>query len=281
MVLRVGEEVTTLAPGDPVVAVTHPEDPYGVDTARGRGNLSAGVRLPGHQAPGSYARFVARHERMWLPLPPHVDREQAALTLWSFSTVHRLLVDRIRIGLGDVVVVLGATGAMGIATVQLARLLGARPVAATRDLGKADQLRALGAVDVVDTGDLDAAVGQLDHLTDGRGPEHLVDFVGDHRVFARMLAAVRLGGSVCVAAGEESPDPLPIRARDLVRAELDVVGVRGARRADMLVSLDLLARGRLSIPVAARFPLSEAAAAHAAMEAGLDSVGRVVLVPER
>ena len=280
-VVRTGDEVTAFAPGDSVVAVTHPEDPDGIDTARGLGNLSSGLAIPGHQARGSYARFVARDERMWLPLAGHVDREQAALTLWAFSTAHRLLVDRLRVGLGDVIVVLGATGATGVATIQLARLLGARPVATTRDVGKADQLAALGAVDVVDVTDLDDATGRLDRLTGGQGADHLIDFVGDHDVLARMIPSMRLGGTVGVAAGEESPDPLPIRARDLIRAELAVVGVRGARRIDMLTSLDLLTRGQISIPVAARFPLSKAAEAHAAMEAGLHSVGRTVLVPER
>ena len=63
--------------------------------------------------------------------------------------------------------------------------------------------------------------------------------------------------------------------------ELTVLGVRGARRIDVLTSSDLLAREQISIPVTARFPQSEAAAAHAALEGRLRTVGRVVLVPER
>lgn len=95
VVVWAGADVTTLVPGDHVVAVTHPEDPYGLDTARGLGNLSTGIDIPGHQTLGSYARFLVREEELWLKVPNSLDLEQAASTLWSFSTAHRVLMDRL------------------------------------------------------------------------------------------------------------------------------------------------------------------------------------------
>jgi NADPH:quinone reductase-like Zn-dependent oxidoreductase len=65
-------------------------------------------------------------------LPAHVDLEQAAITLWSFSTAHRVVVDRMRVGIGETLLVIDATGAMGVATVQLGKLRGARVIAACR-----------------------------------------------------------------------------------------------------------------------------------------------------
>jgi NADPH:quinone reductase-like Zn-dependent oxidoreductase len=276
-----GPEVRTLSPGDRVVAVTHPEDPYGAETARGLGNLSAGLDIPGHQSPGSYARYLVRDEQLWLPLPSSVDIEQAAVTLWSFSTAHRVLTSRLRTGLGDIVVILGATGAMGIAAIQLARLLGARPVAGTRDPAKEKQLRALGAVDVLDVCDLDAIPAQLRALSEGRGVDQVIDFAGHPQTLFSVTSALRVGGSVCISAGEESANPMPFRAVDMIRLEMNLLGIRGARRGDMLAALDLLNQQRISIPVAHRFPLSQAATAHEVMEAGLHEVGRVVLIPER
>jgi NADPH:quinone reductase-like Zn-dependent oxidoreductase len=62
---------------------------------------------------------------------------------------------------------------------------------------------------------------------------------------------------------------------------MNLLGVRGARRGDMLTVLALLEQERITIPIARRFPLAEAVAAHELMESGLDDVGRVVLIPDR
>ncbi len=78
-VLAVGGAVTRFKPGDRVIGVTHPEDPQSVETARGLGNLSRNLAIPGHQALGSYAQHLVRDERMWLPLPDGVDYEQAGI----------------------------------------------------------------------------------------------------------------------------------------------------------------------------------------------------------
>lgn len=276
-----GPSVTSVSPGDHVVAVTHPEDPYGAETARGLGNLSRGIDIPGHQSLGSYARYLVRDERLWLQLPPEVDLEQAALTLWPYSTAHRIVVDRLRVALNDVVVVLGSTGAMGIATVQLAKILGARPVAATRDLAKTEQLKHLGAVEVIDASDVDATHSTLARLTNGHGPDHLIDFAGDGQTLSTLVGEVRVGGTICVGAGEERTGPIPVTAADLISLELNVLGVRGARRADMLTVLQLLHLGSIATPIAHRFPLRCAVDAHQAMDGGLDVVGRVLLIPER
>ena len=277
----VGSLVTTLSPGDHVVAVTHPEDPYGVETARGLGNLSSGIDLPGHQSLGSYARYLIRDERLWLKLSPSVDLEQAALTLWPFSTVHRILTDRLHVHLSDVVVILGSTGGMGIAAIQLVKLLGARPVAATRDLSKTPQLRELGAVDVMDARDLDAGLATLHALTAGRGPDHVIDFAGNLDVLSAVASAIRVGGSICMGAADESAGQVPISVADMIRFELNVLGIRGARRTDMLAALELLEHQQITIPVAHRFPLAQAVDAHETMERGIRDVGRVLLKPER
>lgn len=281
VVTWVGVDVTSLTPGDHVVAVTHPEDPYGIDTARGLGNLSTGIDIPGHQALGSYARFLVREEMMWLKVPATLDLEQAASTLWAFSTAHRIVMDRLQPRLNEFVVVLGSTGAMGIAAIQLAAMRGARPVAATRDKAKADQLRELGAFHVLLLEDLGSAVETLNDLSAGRGVEHIIDFAGDPDVLRQLSTGLRLGGTVCIGAGEERGGGLPFRAADIIRNELNLLGIRGARRIDMVTSLDLLVQGRIHIPIARRFPLSQTALAHTTMEEGLPDVGRVLLIPER
>ena len=139
-VVAVGAAVTRFKPGDRVIGVTHPEDPDSVETARGLGNLSRNLAIPGHQAFGSYAQYLVRDERMWLPLPDGVDYEQAGVALWPFSSSHRVVHDRLKVRLGDTVLIAGASGGMGQATMQLCKLAGARVLATTRHAGKAATL---------------------------------------------------------------------------------------------------------------------------------------------
>src|ERR1700749_3165338 len=98
---------------------------------------------------------------MWLPLPDGVDWEQAGVALWPFSSSHRVVADRLKVRPGDNVLVTGASGGMGQATMQLAKLAGGHVIATTRHEGKAATLRELGADAVVVTADEDEAFKEM------------------------------------------------------------------------------------------------------------------------
>jgi NADPH:quinone reductase-like Zn-dependent oxidoreductase len=277
-VVAVGAKVRRFKPGDHVVGVTHPEDPHSVETARGLGNLSRNLSIPGHQAFGSYAQYLVRDQHMWLPLPAGVDYEQAGVALWPFSSSHRVVCDRLRVRLGDTVLVTGASGGMGQATVQLARLAGARVIANTRHQSKAATLRELGADAVVVTADLEHARTEVLALTGGDGVNHAVDYTGDPDLLRFLAGVSRLGGSIVVSS-EQGSDPLPFTAADLIRLELNVLGIRGARMADMVTVLKLLGEARIRTRIAACFPLAQVGAAHMLLQSSPDLIGRIVVLP--
>jgi NADPH:quinone reductase-like Zn-dependent oxidoreductase len=278
-VVAVGAQVAEFKVGDRVMAVVHPENPYSRETARGLGNLSTGIDIPGHQALGSYAQYVVRDQSLWLPVPDGVELEQAALTLWAYSTSHRIVADRLGVRLGETVIVAGASGGMGLATVALARLTGARTIALTRSADKAAALREIGVDEAMVITDCDAALAELRELTDGYGAEHAVDFTGDHDVLGLLVGGLALGGRLLVAAGEGGPQTLPIAIRQFVALELTVLGIRGARISDTRVVRDLMAAGRIHTPVAARFALRDIAQAHVWFEEQRDAIGRIVVDP--
>ncbi len=277
-VIAAGSEATRFKPGDRVIGVTHPEDPDSVETARGLGNLSRNLAIPGHQAMGSYAQYLVRDERMWLPLPDGVDYEQAGVALWPFSSSHRVVRDRLRVRPGDNVLVTGASGGMGQATVQLARLAGARVIATTRHEGKAATLLGLGADGVVVTADDDEAFKEVSKLTGGEGVDHAVDYTGNPDLLRFIGSVMRLGGTIVVTS-EQGREPLPFTAADLIRLELNLLGIRGARMNDMLTVLKLLGEGRIRTRIAARFPLAKVGEAHTLLETSPDLVGRIVVQP--
>ena len=277
-VVATGRGVTRFKPGDRVVGVTHPEHPDAPETARGVGNLSRNLAIPGHQAFGSYAQYLVREDRMWLPLPDGIDYEQAGVALWPFSSSHRVVRDRLRVRLGDTVLIAGASGGMGQATMQLCKLAGARVIATTRHAAKTAALCELGADAAVIAADAERARAQVLELTGGEGVAHAVDYTGNPDVLRFLGSAMRLGGSIVVSS-EQGREPVPFTAADLIRLELNLLGIRGARMNDMLTVLKLLGTGRIKTRIAARFPLAEVGEAHELLVNSPDLVGRIVVLP--
>src|SRR6202044_2801725 len=115
---------------------------------------------------------LVREERMWLPLPDGVDYEQAGVALWPFSSSHRVVHDRLKVRLGDTVLIAGASGGMGQATMQLCKLAGARGLTMTRHAAKAATLHELGADAAVVTADAERARAEVMSLTGGEGVDH-------------------------------------------------------------------------------------------------------------
>ena len=277
-VIAVGSAVTRFQVGDRVIGSTHPEDVNSAEYARGLGNLSRNLAIPGHQAMGSYAQYLVRDEMMWLPLPDNVDYEQAGVALWPFSSSHRVVRDRLEVKLGDTVLITGASGGMGQATMQLAKLAGARVIATTRHPNKADILHELGADAVVVTSDEDQAFKDVSRLTYGEGVDHAVDYTGNPALLRFIGNVMRLGGTVIISS-EQGDGSVPFRSGDLIRLELNLLGLRGARMNDMLTALKLLGEGRISTRIAARFPLAKVGEAHTLLETSTDLVGRIVVLP--
>jgi putative oxidoreductase len=277
-VVAVGRAAARFKPSDRVIGVTHPEDPDSIETARGLGNLSRNLAIPGHQAFGSYAQYLVRDERMWLPLPDGVDYEQAGVALWPFSSAHRVVHDRLKVRLGDTVLIAGASGGMGQATMQLCKLAGARVLATTRHAAKTATLHEFGADAAVVTADPERAHADVMALTGGEGVDHAVDYTGNPELLRFIGSVMRLGGSLVISS-EQGREPMPFIAADLIRLELNLLGLRGARMNDMLTVLKLLGERRIYTRVAARFPLAKVGEAHELLVNSPDLVGRIAVLP--
>jgi NADPH:quinone reductase-like Zn-dependent oxidoreductase len=256
--------------------VTNPENPHSLASMRGLGNLSGGVDLPGHTMFGGYAQFVSRPESYWIKTTPDLDPDQGAAAMWPGATAHRIVTNRLKLQINDTILVTGASGGMGTATMRLAKLAGATVIAATRHEGKEDGLRREGA-DIVVVGSGEAAARMIRDATRGEGVDAAVEYTGAPALMRLCIEALRLGGTFCPVGGELTA--LPLRVVDMVSKELNVHGIRGATRNDQRVVAELVERGRLRMPIHAALPLRKAAEAHAMLENDTDVVGRIVLHP--
>src|SRR5262245_7782019 len=275
-VAAVGENVMALAPGDRVLGVTNPENPQSLASMRGLGNLSGGVDLPGHTMFGGYAQFVSRPESYWIKTSLDLDPDQGAAAMWPGATAHRIVTNRLKLQINDAILVTGASGGMGTATMRLAKLAGATVIATTRHAGKEDGLRREGA-DIVVVGSGEEAVRLIRDATRGEGVDAAVEYTGDPAMMRLCIDALRLGGTFCPVGGELNA--LPLRVVDMVSKELNVHSIRGATRNEQRVVAKLVERGRLRMPIHAVLPLRKATDAHAMLENDEDVVGRIVLHP--
>jgi NADPH:quinone reductase-like Zn-dependent oxidoreductase len=275
-VVSVGADVRALKAGDRVIGVVHPENPNSVAAKRGLGNLSTGVDLPGHTMFGGYAQFVARPENYWIRTTASVDPDQVAASMWACATAHHVVAARLNARMNDCVLITGASGGMGTATLLLAKLAGCRVIATTRYGGKAAALARLGADLVVDT-TKENPVQQIRAFTGGEGVDGAVEYTGATELMRLCIDAMRLGGTFCPVGGELKE--IPLRVVDMVGKELNVHGVRASTLNDQRIVAELLEQGRIAMPIHAVLPLSKTGEAHRLLEAGADLVGRIVLHP--
>lgn len=278
VVEAVGAQVSGYRPGDAVVGLVHPANPVSSMTIRGLSNLSTDVDYPGHTMFGGNAQYVVRPASYWLPLTSEVSMTSAAAAMWAYASSHRILCDRLRARLGDAVLVVGASGGMGSATLDLARAMGLRVIATTRDAAKRDQLLQRGAHAVLVLDGTSDATAALRAHADALGLDGAIDYSGDPRMLQLCVQALRPGATLVLVAGEARPEPVPITAADFIRLELNVLGARASTLNDQRAVMALLAQGRITPAIHAVMPMSAVREAHALMESGTVS-GRIVLDP--
>jgi putative PIG3 family NAD(P)H quinone oxidoreductase len=249
----------------------------GEGTARWKLGDRAAVLLAG----GGYAEFVAVDARHALPVPDGLEWAQAAALPETLFTVWANVFESGRLQPGETLLVHGATSGIGVTAILTARLWGARVLGTARGAAKAAGAEALGAELVADS----TAGDWLEPITAAGGADVILDMVGGDYV-QRNLQALKPGGRL-VNIAYQAGAKVELDLRPVMIKRLTVTGstLRG-RPADEKARLaeavegrlwPWVLDGRLRLPLAATFPLAEAAAAHALMESG-DNIGKIVLL---
>ena len=230
--------------------------------ASGEGGLQPGMRVCGVAPYGSAAELVANPAGSTFRLPDDVSFDEGAALPMNYLTAHFTLAERAGLREGETVLVLGASGGVGTATLQVARGLGARTVAAVSTHEKAAVARVAGADEVVLLeGFRDAVRG----LTGGRGVDVVVDPVGGDG-FTDALRTLAPQGRLMVvgfAAGQGIPE---VRVNRLLLHNVDVRGVGwgayamvrpGYLQAQWESLAPMLADGTIRPPVGATYGLGD------------------------
>jgi NADPH:quinone reductase-like Zn-dependent oxidoreductase len=214
-----------------------------VEVGPGVTRFQVGARVLG-LVMGGYAEFVVAPAEAWAEVPANLDLAEAGALPLVLLTGAQLVEQGLRPRKDDVVLVTGATGSVGRVAVFAAKGRGAKVWAGVRRAQKADAEK-LGADGVVALDD-DAELERLPTL-DG-----IADTVGGETV-AKLYGKLKPGGTIASVVGE----PPGAKARGLVVHP--ILAHPDARRLASLVKA--VADGRLSVPIARKFPLSETRAA--------------------
>jgi NADPH:quinone reductase-like Zn-dependent oxidoreductase len=241
----------------------------------GRDNLCRHYKILGENTQGGYAQYIVVPEGNVAPYPERLDFPQAAASILPFLTAWQMVVRKAAVGPGDVVLVHGAGSGVGVAAIQICKLLGAKVITTTTSAAKVAPARALGADEVIDTSSADfAAVCRS--LTGKRGVDAVIEHIGGD-VFTASLRAVRNGGTIVTCGATAGATPA-IDLRHVFFRQLQILGSTMGSKADLLAVLGHLAAGRLQPVVHAVLPLADAAEGHRMLESRV-TFGKVILIP--
>ena len=243
--------------------------------------LRPGDRVAAFCMLGGFAEVTVAPAYFTFKVPNEIDFAQAAALVLNYHTAYFSLRTRGRLAPGETVLVHGAAGGVGTATLQVAKGLGATTIAVVSSDDKERVARDAGADHVVRSDG--AWKDEAKEITGGAGVDVVIDPVGGDR-FTDSLRSLREGGRVVVVGftGGSIPE---VRVNRLLLNNTEVVGagwgagVLGSpdRVVEIGAAVDeLIAAGAVAPLVGARFPLERAGEALQLLE-GRGATGKVVL----
>jgi NADPH2:quinone reductase len=263
----------------------------GVVEALGDGvrGFAVGDRVAWHDTRGSYAELVAVPAAQAVRVPAGLGLDVAAALPLQGMTAHYLVASTFEVGPGHDVLLTAGAGGVGLLATQLAVARGGRVVTTVSSPEKAALSSQAGAAHTIDCAAMDDIATELPavvrDLTDGAGVHVAYDGVG-RATFDASLASLRRRGMLVLfggASGQVPPfDPQRLNSGGslyLTRPTLaHYTATRGELEWRAGEVLGAAAADDLEVRIGARFPLADAAEAHAALE-GRRTTGKVLLVP--
>jgi NADPH:quinone reductase len=245
---------------------------------------AVGSRVVGLNMAGSHAEKRVVPAIMTWPVPDGLDPAAAACIPVAFGTAQECLFTAGGLERGGTALIHAGAGGVGMAAIQLAKQAGATVIATASTDEKLERLAAFGLDHGVNYA-TDSFVERVRELTDGRGADVVLDSVGGKTLSDSVDVLAYRGTLVSVGVAGRSGSEIEAQRLWTNNNTLRGVFLGGAiipeysRIHPMIAELiERVARGELHVEIDRRFPLAEAAAAHAYLE-GRNAFGRVVLTP--
>ena len=233
------------------------------------GGLAELCRVPAHQL---------------VRIPDAVNYVDAAALPVAYGTAHRMLVSKGNVREGDTVMILGASGGVGVCCVQLAKQAGAEVVACASTGEKLDRLRYLGADHLINYAESDFVQEVFSRYGKpsrrganvGNGLDVVVNFTGGD-TWVKSMRCLKVGGRLLTCGATAGYDPKE-DIRFIWTFELEIRGSNGWQRGDIVALLEMVQQRRLNTLVERTYQLADAAEALRVIE-DREVFGKIVVTP--
>jgi NADPH:quinone reductase-like Zn-dependent oxidoreductase len=239
----------------------------------GQDNRCRSWELLGETRRGTYAQYVKVPARSLYPLPENFSDHQAAAAALVFHTAWHSLITRGQLKPGETVLVVGASGGVNTASIQIAKLAGAQVYVVGSNPEKLALAESLGADYLVDRSQEPDWSKSIFRMTGKQGVAVVVDNVGT--TYPLSFRAARIGGRILTVGNTGGPT-VEIDNRFIFGKHLSLIGSTMGTQADFKAVMDLIFAGRLKAVIDRTFPLSEAREAQARLERG-EQLGKITL----
>jgi len=273
VVEAVGEGVSSVQEGMEVVINPNIGCGKCSECLAGQDNRCRNWHLLGETISGTYAEYVVVPERNVLPLPESFPMTEAAAAALVFQTAWHSLITRGQLKAGESVLVVGASGGVNTASIQIAKLAGATVFVVGSNPEKLGLAKSLGADFVIDRSQEENWAKVVYQLTDRQGVDVVVDNVGT--TFPLSFRAARKGGRI-LTVGNTGGAVFEIDNRFIFGKHLSVIGSTMSNQQDFKQVMKLIFEGKLKPVIDRIYPLQEARAAQERLESGKQN-GKIVL----
>lgn len=229
----------------------------------------------GEDITGGLAEFVKVPVQNIIPLSENISFEDAAALPIAYGTAWKMLINRGQLKANETVLILGASGGVGNALVQIAKIAGATIIAAAGSDQKTEKLKELGADYVINYNKEDFS-SRTWAITGKTGADVVVDYTGK-ATWPKSILATKKRGRILTCGATTGFDAVT-DLRYVWKREISIIGSTSWDREDLEILLDLVQRDKLAPIIDRVLPLEEVKEAHRLME-DREIFGKLILKP--
>lgn len=272
-VVALGKGVNLIKVEDRVVINANLADSICKYCLDGKENQCVNWQLLGESTNGTYAEYVSVPERNLVVIPDHISFSEAAASSLVYLTAWHSLITKGKLKAGEKILIVGASGGVNTASIQIAKLAGAEVIVIGSNEKKLSLADSLGADLLIDRGITENWSKEIYKITNKQGVDVVVDNVGS--TYQHSMRSVRKGGRILTVGNTGGPI-FQFDNRYMFGKHITLIGTTMGTINDFHKVMSLIFTGKLSPVIDNTFPLCDAAEAHKYLDSG-SQMGKVLL----